>query len=153
MSGHGRIEYREVWLVDSKEIASYLDQELDWRSAQPSGRVRRSRRRTGEAAWERQETCLWVSRLPIERHTAQKVGQVLRGYWAVENAVFRVRDVSYDEDRLYECKSGLCLSFVRNVAINIIGREGYPYIPDCWRDIASNPNHGLYLLRRKRSVR
>ena len=133
-------------------MTTYLDQELDWRGAQTSGRIRRSRKRTRQVAWESQETYPWVSSLPVERNTAQRVAQVLRGYWTVENGVFRVRDVTYDEDRLHGRKIGLCLSFVRNVAINIIRREGYPYIPDGWRDIASKPGHGLYLLRRKRLI-
>ena len=150
--GHGRIECRELWLVDSKAMTAYLAQTLDWRGAQTSGHIRRSRKRSRQGAWESQETYCWVSSLPAERKTAPRIAQALREYWAVENGVFRVRDVTYDEDRLHGRKIGFCLAFIRNVAINIIRCEGYPYIPDGCRDIASKPDHGLYLLCRKRLI-
>ena len=41
---------------------------------------------------------------------------------------------------------GLCLSTLRNIAISLIRRQGYPYIPDGWRDIASQSDRGLPLL-------
>ena len=74
------------------------------------------------------------------------------GYWAVENGLFRVHDVSYNEDRLHGRKLGSCLSSLRNIAISSIHRQGYSYIPDGWRDIASQRDHGLHLLQRKRLI-
>jgi hypothetical protein len=64
----------------------------------------------------------------------------------VENGIFRVRDVTYDEDRLHGRKIGHSLAILRNVAITLIRREGYPYIPDGWRDIAVQEDHGFHLL-------
>jgi hypothetical protein len=80
------------------------------------------------------------------------IAQALRGHWAVENGIFRVRDVSYDEDRLHGRKIGRSLSSFRNVAINIIRHERYPFIPDGWRDIASRLGHGIYLLQHMRLI-
>jgi hypothetical protein len=80
------------------------------------------------------------------------INEFLRGYWAVENGLFRVRDVSYDEDRLHGRYVGPCLSSVRKVAISIIRRQAYRYIPDGWRDIASQEDRGVHLLRRKRLI-
>ena len=130
-------------------MTAYLDQELDWPGVHLSGRIRRSRRPLGLTEWESQETHTWISSLSSEQVTATQLAQRLRGHWAVENGVFRVRDVSYDEDRLHGRKIGYCLSILRNVAINTIRREGYPYIPDGWRDIAAKPGRGLYLLRKR----
>ena len=131
-------------------MGPYLDQELDCPGVRLSGRIRRSRRSRSQTTWESQETQTWVSSLPIERVTARSINQFLRGYWAIENSLFRVRDVSYDEDRLHGRKSGLCLSTLRNIAISLIRRQGYPYIPDGWRDIASQSDRGLHLLQRRR---
>lgn len=133
-------------------MGPYLHQELDWPGVRLSGYVRRSRRPLDQSMWESRETQTWVSSLPIEDITARTINQVLRGYWAVENGLFRVRDVSYDEDRLHGRKIGPCLSSLRNLAISSIRRQGYPYIPDGWRDIASQRDHGLHLLRRKRLI-
>jgi hypothetical protein len=57
-----------------------------------------------------------------------------------------VRDVSYAEDRLHGRKIGLCLSIFRNEFINLIRRQGYPFIPDGWREIANLPDRGVNLL-------
>ena len=149
---NGREECRELWLVDSREMTLYLDKEFDWPGLQLSGRIRRSRKPIGATAWESQKTHTWLSSLSIESVTAKDIAQALRGHWTVENGIFRVRDVSYDEDRLHGRKTGRGLSSLRDVAINIIRHEGYPYIPDGWRDIASRPGLGLYLLRHKRLI-
>ena len=110
------------------------------------GRIRRSRRPLGAGAWAEQETHLWVSSLSPEEVTARQVAKLLRGHWGVENGVFRVRDVSYDEDRLHGRRVGRTLSTVRNAAITLIRRQGYRYVPDGWRDIASRPGFGVFLL-------
>jgi predicted transposase YbfD/YdcC len=144
--GHGRVECREVWVVASQGLQRYLEQELGWSGVQLSGRIRRSRKHTGKEDWEEQKTHTWVSSLSPAQGTARRMAQLLRSHWTIENGVFRVRDVSYDEDRLHGRQIASALSTLRNVAINIIRYAGYPYIPDGWRDIACMPDHGLYLL-------
>lgn len=146
------MECREIWLVDSREMGPYLHQELDWPGVRLCGQVRRSRRPLYQTSWESQETYTWVSSLPIERVSPRTINQLLRGYWAVENGLFRVRDVSYDEDRLHGRQIGPCLSSLRNVAISIIRRQAYRFIPDGWRDIASQSDNGLHLVQRKRLI-
>lgn len=143
---HGRIECREVWLVDSQEMEAYLDHDFGWRAVRLSGRIRRSRRWPGSTQWEQQETYTWVSSLPLKSTSAPQISRHLRQHWTIENGVFWVRDVTYAEDRLQGRKIGPCLSIFRNVAINIIRNQDYPFIPDGWRDIASMSDHGLHLL-------
>ena len=77
---------------------------------------------------------------------AASIAQLLRGHWAIENGLFRVRDVTYDEDRLHGRQIAYGLSMLRNVVINVIRGAGYRYIPDGCRDIACKPDHGLHLL-------
>lgn len=143
---HGREECRELWAVDARELTAYLEEELDWPGVRLCGRVRRSRRPLGAPEWQEQETHAWVSSLSPERVTAQEVAGLLRGHWAIENGVFWVRDVSYDEDRLHGRRIARGLSSLRNAAINLIRQAGYPYVPDGCRDIASRSDLGLYLL-------
>ncbi len=57
-----------------------------------------------------------------------------------------MRDVSYDEDRLHGRAIGGVLSTLRNVAINLIRRLAYRYIPDGWRALSARPDEGLSLL-------
>jgi len=133
-------------------MTPYLASEFAWPGMQLSGRIRRSRKPAGAAAWEKRETHTWISSLSPEQTTAKDIAQALRGHWTVENGVFRVRDVSYNEDRLHGRKIGRSLSSFRNVAINIIRHERYPFVPDGWRDIASKPGYALYLLRHMRLI-
>ena len=58
----------------------------------------------------------------------------------------RVRDVSYDEDRLHGRASGLGLTLIRNIAITLLRQQGHRYIPDGWRQLQAQPNRGLHLL-------
>lgn len=127
-------------------MTAYLGEEWQWRGMQLSGRIRRSRWVGGQKGEDSQETWTWVSSLCPAVATPERIAQELRGHWAVENAIFRVRDVTYDEDRLHGRKIGHGLTILRNLAITLIRREGYPYIPDGWRDIATQSDHGFHLL-------
>ena len=149
---NGREECREVWLVDGQEMTRYLAQEFDWPGLRLCGRIRRSRKRIRGAVWEQQETHTWLSSLPAERVTATDIADALRSHWTIENGIFWVRDVSYGEDRLHGRKIAQSLSSLRNAAINIIRHEGYTFVPDGWRDIASRSNLGLYLLCHMRLI-
>ena len=127
-------------------MEAYLAHDFGWKAVRLSGRIRRSRRLPGSSQWEQQETFTWVSSVPRERISARQIAQHLRQHWTIENGVFWVRDVTYSEDRLPGRKIGPCLSIFRNIAINVIRKQGYPFIPDGWRDIAAMSDHGLHLL-------
>jgi hypothetical protein len=68
---NGRVEYREVWLVESQAMETYLAQDYNWPGVQVSGQIRRSGRPLTSTCWEEQETFTWVSSLPIARASAQ----------------------------------------------------------------------------------
>ena len=127
-------------------MTDYLEQEYDWPGARSCGRIRRSRKHLGADVWESQQTHTWVSSLSLTQITACELAQILRKHWTIENGVFRIRDVSYDEDRLHGRKIAYCLSDLLDMAINIVRSAAYPYIPDGWRDIACKPDHGLPFL-------
>ncbi len=126
-------------------MTAYLGEEWQWRGVQLSGRIRRSRWASRADGGKSQETWTWVSSLSPTVGTPERIARELRGHWAVENGIFRVRDVTYDEDRLHGRKIGHSLAILRNVGITLIRREGYPYVPDGWRDIAVQEDHGLHL--------
>lgn len=145
--GHGRIECREVWWVRAEELGAYLEREYDWPGVTVCGRIRRRRWRK-DGSLEGEEVEVWVSSAPVEKATPQQVQEWLRGHWTIENRVFRVRDVSYQEDRLHGRKIGLGLAALRNGGVNIIRRLGYQYIPDAWRDFSRCPERLPWLLSR-----
>lgn len=143
--GHGRIERREVWLVEAGELTEYLEQEWGWSGVRLCGRIRRYRKRWTDQQWQVEEH-LWVSSLSAERITAEQIARALRGHWVVENGVFYVRDVTYGEDRLHARKIADALAAMRNTAINLIRSLGHRYIPDGHRCISASHDYGLSLL-------
>ena len=144
--GHGRIERREVWVVPAGELSAYLEQEYDWPAVRLCGLVRRYRRRMGQKDWESVKTTLWAAGGHLPPCDAEQLQSGLRGHWTIENAVFYVRDVSLDEDRLHGRAIGLSLSALRNAAINLIRRVGFRYVPDARRFLSAQPNLGFELL-------
>lgn len=144
--GHGRIERREIWVVASQELEAYLEEEYDWPAVRWSGRVRRYRRSLGQRDWESVKEETWVAGGQIEHLSASQAATWLRGHWGTENRVFWVRDVSYGEDRSHACITGPVLSLIRNVAISLLRRLGFRYIPDGWRVLAARPDRGLAFL-------
>lgn len=144
--GHGRIERRELWVTPAQELGDYLEQEFDWPGLRLCGLIRRYRRRSHQIDWESVTTDLWIAGGHLPELTAAQLQFHLRGHWTIENAVFYVRDVSYDEDRLHGRTIGFSLSAVRNAAINLIRRAGFRYIPDAKRVLPARPDLGLALL-------
>lgn len=143
--GHGRVEQRAVWWVAAEELGAYLEHAHAWPGVRVCGRIRRSRWKADGSTEVEEHT--WISSAPPERATPEQVQAWLRGHWGIENRVFRVRDVDYDEDRLHGRQVGPALSALRNGALNLIRALGYRYIPDAWRDFSGcSPRFLPYLI-------
>lgn len=146
--GHGRLERRELWVTPAEEMGAYLE-EFDWPEVKFMGQIKRYRRPLDQEQWESVETTFWIAggdNLP--ELTPAQFQEHLRLHWTIENRVFRVRDVSMDEDRLHGRKIGPALSMVRNLALNLLRSIGCPYIPDARRSVAAQPDHGISFLFR-----
>jgi hypothetical protein len=141
--GHGRIERRELWAVPSGELGAYLEQEYGWPAVVWCGRIRRWRRPSNRFEEATVEEHSWVFGSRTVSASPGDIAHWLRGHWTIENAIFRVLDVGYDEDRLHARKTGIALSKVRHAAINLIRGLGYRYIPDGWRGISARTDYGL----------
>ena len=127
----------------------YLEEEFGWEKVQLMGQIRRYRRCNHQARWESVKTTLWIAggeNLPSL--SPAQLQTHLRRHWTIENRVFRVRDVTMDEDRLHGRKIGFPLSAVRNLTINLIRRSGFSYIPDAHRFLSASPDFGLSWLFR-----
>jgi hypothetical protein len=144
--GHGRLERRELWAVPSGELGAYLEQEYGWPAVAWCGRIRRQRRPSNRSTEPTVEEHTWVFGSRTVGASPEKIERWLRGHWTIENGVFRVSNVSYDEDCLHARKTGLVLCKVRQAAINLIRGLGYRYIPDGWRGISARTDYGLTLV-------
>jgi hypothetical protein len=127
--GQGRLERREFWAVPSGELCPYLEQESDWSAMAWWGRIHRQRRPSNRSAATNVEEHTWVFGSRRVEALTERTERWLRGHRTIENGVFRVFYVSYDEDRLRARKTGTALSEVHQAAINLIRGHGYPYVP------------------------
>lgn len=141
--GHGRIERRELWAVPGGELGPYLEQEYGWPAMTWCGRIRRQRRPSHRAEETSIEEHLWIFGSRTVEASPEQIARWLRGHWTIENGIFYVLDVSYDEDRWHGRKVGIVLSKFRHAAINLIRSLGYPYVPDGWRGISARTDYGL----------
>ena len=135
--GHGRIEKREIWLVDAEEMEGYVHDVFGWKGLRLCGYLRRYRMRSDGEEWESDTTTTFVSSLRYEEVSPSGVSGGIRRHWSVENGVFRVRDVR---------KIAHHLSQIRNGAMTLIRRAGFKYIPDGWRYFSAKSERGIKLL-------
>ena len=146
---HGRIERRQYWWVKVDEtLRKYFAKEYGWGDVRWCGVIRRRWRRLYESAWHEEER-LWTfsARQDFPAPTAEGLSLWARGHWHIENRTFWVLDVTYQEDRNHARRIGPVLHLLRNMAINVIRRRGFRYVPDGRRTAAARPDRGLAWLR------
>ena len=88
--GHGRIEEREVWMTSNLE---WLEGSDDWEGLQSLICIRSTRHEKGKTTIEKR---YYISSL---RTTAQRIGEVIRLHWGIENKLHWHLDVTFNEDK------------------------------------------------------
>lgn len=141
---HGRIEVREYWWVEAdEEMKRYLEQEFGWPEVRWYGRVRRRRALLHSGEWSTKEVIVIYGEKGGPNPTPQQLSRWVRGHWEIENGVFWVLDVTYQEDRNHARKVGRPLHAIRCVALNVIRQQGFRYVPDGHRAASARPDRGL----------
>jgi|HubBroStandDraft_5_1064220.scaffolds.fasta_scaffold123849_1 predicted transposase YbfD/YdcC len=92
--GHGRIEEREVWMTSNLE---WLEGRAEWEGLQSLICIRSTRHEKGKTTIEKR---YYISSL---RTTAQRVGEVIRLHWGIENKLHWHLDVTFNEDKSKIC--------------------------------------------------
>ena len=128
---HGRLETRRLWAIRLEEDwQKYFSTEEDWPAAQWAGVIERERTilSSGKSSSERQ---YWIAgaAFPLNWEPAQWQ-QAIREHWQIENGLFHVRDVTFNEDRQTARHIAPPLSLFRDLVISLIRRAGFPFIPD-----------------------
>ncbi len=90
--GHGRLEVRSVWT--SQELNGYLN----FPYVRQVFCVHRQVSHIGKNR-ESSETVYGVTSLPVNQASPQRILELNRGHWSIENSLHWVRDVTFDEDR------------------------------------------------------
>ena len=118
-AGHGRIETRQVWVTSE---VKWLGAELRalWPGIKAVAAVERTREVKGKEPKVSVERHYYI--LSNARCTAERVGQIIRGHWAIENSLHHVLDVSFNEDqsRVRDGHGAENLSRLRRLTANLL---------------------------------
>ncbi len=112
---HGRIEIRKIAV--SAEVIPHLA----WPGAAQIARIERTREISGKVSTE---TAYIVTSLTAAEAGPERLLELSRGHWAIENRLHYVRDVSFNEDRCRVRSGARALAAVRNLAMYLIRSQG-----------------------------
>ena len=136
---HGeRREYRRLWATET--LKTYLE----WPGHGQVMKVESWRSIKGKAT--RQVRYAITS---LGTHTpADRLLQLVRGHWRIENGLHYVRDVTMGEDgsQVRTGSAPQMMAALRNVALNILRLSGATNIAATIRNVAWQPNGALRLL-------
>src|SRR5229473_2353934 len=139
--GHGRIETRQ--LTTSEALVGYSD----WPGLAQVFEVGRHviTKKTGQ---ERAEMVYGVTSLSPEQAGPDRLLELVRGHWGIENKSHWVRDVTFDDDRSQVRRGNIpqLMAALRNMAIGLLRRAGYTNIAKACRLMAAQPAKALALV-------
>jgi predicted transposase YbfD/YdcC len=139
--GHGRLEIRRIWT--STALNEYVDFPY-------VGQVFCVQREvlTCKTNKKRTETICGISSLSAEKASPERLLQLNRGHWSIENRLHWIRDVTFDEDRS-QIRAGTgpqVMACLRNFAIGLLRLKKFSNIAKALRDMAARPYLVLRLL-------
>jgi predicted transposase YbfD/YdcC len=94
---------------------------LDWPGAAQVARIERTRR-IGDK--QSTEVAYIVTSLPASEAGPERLLELARAHWAIENRLHWVRDVSMDEDRCRVRAGARALAAIRNLVLSLIRARG-----------------------------
>jgi predicted transposase YbfD/YdcC len=139
--GHGRIEQRNI--TTSEALGGYSD----WPGLAQVFELGRHviTQKTGK---ERAEVVYGITSLPPKRATPERLLELVRGHWHIENKSHWVRDVTFDEDRSQVRCGNIpqVMAALRNTAIGLLRWAGHTNIAAACRQFAAQPVQALALI-------
>lgn len=139
--GHGRLEIRKI------ETSTSLN---DYLSFPYTNQVFRITRTVIQLTTEETTTeiAYGITSLTPEKGPQQKLLDLVRGHWAIENKSHYVRDVTFDEDRSQiRTRNGpRVMAALRNFAIGLLRLIGAINIAEKLREIAHRSHLALNIL-------
>ena len=117
--GHGRIEIRECWSTSNPEYLNLIRDLPAWAGLKSISMVV-STRKIGEE--ETRKVRFYISSLPSH---AERILEVARKHWSIENQLHWVLDVAMNEDhsRVRKDQAPENLAVLRHIAVNLLKQE------------------------------
>jgi predicted transposase YbfD/YdcC len=143
----GRTEVR--CLKVSSEMSAYLAPAWPY-----VAQVAQLTRTVTEPGQIRSEVVYLITSLTPAQATPQRLLELIRGHWHIENGLHYVRDVTFGEDRsrIRTGNAPQVMASLRNLAITLIHRTGSTHIAASRRDLAFHPHQALNLLLHRRHL-
>jgi len=97
---------------------------------------------------ESEETAYGITSLRKEDASTERLLELNRGHWEIENKIHYVRDVTFDEDRsqIRKGNGAHIMASLRNLVIGIFRLLGFKYIPDAIRYFSMRLEAALQVL-------
>jgi predicted transposase YbfD/YdcC len=140
--GHGRSETRRIWTTpDLKDYLNFPNVEQAFKIE----RIFRNKK-TGKVS---EETVFGITSRSEDEADAEKILQIVRGHWSIENSCHYILDWNYDEDRSkirtgYGPENMTCL---RRLAISIIKSKNVSSVAQKMRQLSFNTRAVLDYLK------
>lgn len=117
--GHGRIEVRECWSTSNPEYLTLIRNAQNWIGLQSIVMVVCTRI-VGDK--HTKQVRFYISSLPSN---AQRILEIVRKHWAIENELHWVLDVALNEDhsRVRKDHAPENLAVIRHIALNLLKQE------------------------------
>jgi predicted transposase YbfD/YdcC len=138
-TGHGRWEMRTI------RVSSELKGHSDWPGLEQVFQIRRRWKEKGQ--WH-ESLRYGVTSLPATIATPERLLQLKRGHWTIENGLHYVKDVTMGEDKslVHADQGPKILSALRNTVIGLLRHAGFHTIASSMRYNSSHPEAALAVL-------
>lgn len=142
--GHGRIEERR--LVATGMLKGYLQ----WPSLEQVFKIEREVEEISTGR-KRSEVSYGVTSLSREEATAERLMEIVRRHWGIENGLHYRKDKTLREDgcRLKVGEAAQVMAVINNLIIGIVLRQGISNLAAARRRYSANPLEGLNLILRR----
>ena len=136
---HGRVEIRSIRV--SSELKGYSD----WPGLEQVFEIRRSWKYKGIS---KEAVRYGVTSLPAQIALPERLLQLKRGHWTIENGLHYVKDVTMGEDKsTIHCDNGpKVMAALRNSALSLLRHAGFSTIAARLRYNSGHPQAALELL-------